>query len=115
MTASAKGPDWATGKPVYINKPEEQVRQEYERLLRFDYGYSRGCMDIEVTIRRGSTARERADLVIYQTKDSSKRHQNKDIWGIVETKRTDRKDGIGQLTTYMSATSATWGVWTNGR
>lgn len=115
MSASAKGPDWATGKPVYINRPEERVRQEYERLLHFDYGYHRGHMDIEVIIRRGTTARERADLVVYETRDPSKRHQNRHIWGIVETKRVDRKDGVEQLTTYMSATSATWGVWTNGQ
>ncbi len=65
-------------------------------------------------IQRGSNKRERADIVIYGTQDSRKREQHKDIIGIVETKRNERKDGIKQLTSYMSATSCSWGVWTNG-
>ncbi|MCB9812342.1 N-6 DNA methylase [Candidatus Nomurabacteria bacterium] len=34
--------------------------------------------------------------------------------GIVETKRPTRKEGIKQLMSYMTASSALWGVWTNG-
>ena len=71
-------------------------------------------MDIEVPIRRGSSAREKADLVIYDTQQPLRRDQNQDIWGIVETKKPGELSGIAQLKTYMSATSARWGVWTNG-
>ena len=110
-----KGKDYATGKPVDMSKPEETVRQDYEKVLHEDYGYSKKKMDIEVPIQRGSSSREKADIVIYKTADKKKREQNEDILGIVETKRNDRKDGIKQLTSYMTATSCSWGAWTNGK
>lgn len=111
--------DRATGKPVDGRKPEEKVRQEYEKILYEDYDYEYSQMDIEVRIQRGEkyskkNVKERADIVIYKTTDKDKRDQNEDIWGIVETKKPTRKEGIKQLTSYMTATSARWGVWTNG-
>ena len=106
--------DFATGKPVDLSKPEERVRQEYEESLVFSHGYDKRHLDIEVPIQRGSAARERADIVVYRTTDQRKRSQNADISGIVEVKRDNRRDGVDQLTSYMSATSALWGVWTNG-
>jgi hypothetical protein len=57
---------------------------------------------------------ERADIVIYKTKNFDKRNQHEDILGIVETKRPSRKEGIKQLMSYMTATSCQRGVWTNG-
>lgn len=111
--------DTATGKPVDGRKPEEKVRQDYEVVLYEDYDYSYEQMDIEAHIQRGEkhsrkNKAERADIVIYQTKDKNKRNQNEDILGIVETKRPTRKEGIKQLMSYMTATSCYWGVWTNG-
>ena len=111
--------DLATGKPVDFRNPEEKVRQEYEKILYEDYEYEKAQMDIEVFIQRGSRSKssndkDRADIVIYKTSDPSKRDQNRDIIGIVETKRPQREDGIRQLMSYMSATSCSWGVWTNG-
>ena len=38
-------PDYATGKPVDKRKPEERVRQDYERTLHGDYGYDTARMD----------------------------------------------------------------------
>ena len=76
-------------------------------------------MDIEVSIQRGEkhnkkNKTELADIVIYKTSDLSKRDQNRDILGIVETKKPRRNEGIKQLKSYMSATCCSWGVWTNG-
>jgi len=112
--------DMATRKPVDIRKPEEKVRQEYEKILNEDYGYSYKQMDIEVFIQRGSKTKpkgkeDRADIVIYKSEDESRRDQNRDVLGIVETKRPNREDGIRQLMSYMSGSSALWGVWTNGK
>ena len=112
--------DKATSKPVDGRKPEEAVRQEYERILYEDYDYDYQQMDIEVSIQRGEknsekNKTERADIVIYRTSDKNKREQNENILGIVETKRPTRKEGVKQLTSYMSATSCYWGVWTNGK
>lgn len=109
-----KTPDWATGKPVAANKPEEMVRQDYEQVLHHDYGYPKTVMDIEVPIRRGSRSGERADLVLYRTENPDERNQERDIVGIVELKKHGRNDGVRQLTSYMTATSCLWGVWTNG-
>lgn len=111
--------DYATGKVVDFRKPEEKVRQEYEKALHEDYDYAKEQMDVEVPIQRGEKSslknrNERADIVIYKTVERSKRNQNGDILGIVETKRPTRKEGIKQLMSYMSASSAQWGVWTNG-
>lgn len=112
-------PDRATGKLVDIRKPEEPVRQEYEKILNEDYDYDYAQMDIEVFIQRGSKQKpkndkDRADIVVYKTVDKSKRDQNNDILGIIETKRPQKEDGLRQLMSYMSATSCSWGVWTNG-
>ena len=117
--------DYATGKPVDIRKPEEKVRQQYERTLCLDYGYDCGQLDIEVYIQRGSrpesparrtrrTRSDRADIVIYRSQDVFRRDQHSEIMGIVETKRPTRTEGVKQLSGYMTATSARWGVWTNG-
>ncbi len=111
--------DYATGKVVDFRKPEERVRQEYEKALFEDYDYAKEQMDIEVPIQRGEknslkNKNERADIVIYRTTNKNKRNQNEDILGIVETKRPTRKEGVKQVMSYMSASSAQWGVWTNG-
>ena len=58
----------------------------------------------------GSTyAKKRADIIVYT--DTKK--QNEHI--IVETKKPTRKDGLDQLHSYMNATGAQFGVWTNGK
>jgi len=111
--------DRATGKTVDGRKPEEKIRQEYELELHENYGYDYEQMDIEVQIQRGEknnskNVNERADIVIYKTTQVDKRDQNKDILGIIETKRPSKKEGLKQLMSYMTATSCRWGVWTNG-
>ena len=106
--------DYATGKSVGTG-PEEGVRQEYERVLVESGGYLKSELDIEVRVPRGSGYfPERADLVIYRPGEG--RDPARDILAIVETKapRQARTKGIRQLKSYMTATSAEWGVWTNG-
>lgn len=106
-------PDFATGKLVDLAKPEERVRQEYERVLVESYGYAKADLDIGVRIPRGTGHfPDEADIVVYSGADG--RDPARDILGIVETKRKERTDGIGQLKSYMTATSARFGVWTNG-
>lgn len=103
--------DFATGKQVLLT-PEEPVRQQHERILVEDYGYFKTDMDIEVRIPRGTGYfPDKADIVVYSGEG---RDPTKDIVGIVEAKRPERTDGIEQLKSYMTATSAIWGVWTNG-
>jgi len=111
--------DYATGKLVDSRKPEEEVRQNTEIDLCENYFYDKTLLDIEVSIQRGEknnkkNKTEHADIVIYKSKDKTKRNQFQDILAIIETKRPHKKDGVSQLKSYMSATSAVWGVWTNG-
>jgi hypothetical protein len=51
--------DFITGKPV-PDKPEEHVRQNWERTLVFEYGYQKGDIEPEFSIKSGS-ARQRVD------------------------------------------------------
>src|SRR5260363_272222 len=65
--------DVATGKPVDARKPEEAIRQLYEKELHDDYGYDYAQMDIEVSIQHGEAGNrknktEKANLVVYHTK-----------------------------------------------
>lgn len=111
--------DLATGKKVDFRKPEEKIRQEYEKILLEDYDYKKEQIEIEVGIQRGEknskkNKEERADIVIYKTDNNKKRNQNEDVLGIVELKRPNRKEGVKQLMSYMTASSCIWGVWTNG-
>lgn len=104
--------DFATGKWVDISKPEEEVRQAYERILVNDFGYPKSALDIEVGIQMGSSRKE-CDIAVY---DTDRKKGN--IVGIIEVKAPNVKIGkkhFGQHKSYMSATvSCTWGVLTNG-
>ena len=102
--------DYATGKRVRTG-PEESVRQEFEALLVENYGYPKHVLDIEVPIPRGTKNQDRADIVVYR---ESGRDPTTDVLGIVEVKRPGVGDGKAQLKSYLTATSAEWGVWTNG-
>lgn len=111
--------DYATGKLIDGRKPEEEVRQNTEIDLCENHFYDKELLDIEVKIQRGEkhskkNKNEQADIVIYKTKDKNKRNQFQDILAIIETKRPNKKEGVSQLKSYMTATSALWGVWTNG-
>lgn len=100
--------DFATGKRVDLSKPEEAVRQAYEKILHHDLGYPKACIDINVSIPMGRQTKF-SDIVVYDDAES------RNIIGIVETKAPGETNGKGQLESYMSATSTCrWGVWTNG-
>ena len=105
--------DFATGKRVDIGKPEERVRQEQEHVLVESHGYPKDHIDIEVKIPRGSGYfLDRSDIVVYASAHG--RDPTEHVLGIVEVKRPARKDGLEQIKSYMTVTSAAWGLWTNG-
>ncbi len=91
--------------------PEEQVRSEFIRILIEDYGYREAEIETEFPIPRGYNSSDRADIAVFR---GTGRDPASDIIGLVETKKPGAKSGKPQLKSYMTATSAIWGVWTNG-
>ena len=101
-----------TGK-LRPDTPEENVRQRWARSLVEEYGYAKSDIGIEVLVRMGR-AKKFADLAIYPP-DAPHKQENISI--LVEAKRedvkpSDKKDGEGQLLSYMAACmSCTFGMW----
>lgn len=107
--------DFIDGK-IRNDTPEEYVRQNIERRLVNELGYSPEQIAVEFSISEGS-ARKRVDLVIFP---EGKPHTQETAWILIECKKDTvqptGKDGIGQLHSYLSAClNAEWGMWTNGR
>lgn len=96
--------------------PEEYVRQEIAKSLVREYGYPKKDIAVEFTLRVGSR-KPRADLVIF-AEDAG--HAQESAYIMVECKAQsvksgDRKEGVGQLHSYLSASPNTqYGMWTNG-
>jgi type I restriction enzyme M protein len=107
--------DFITGKPV-PDKPEEHVRQNWERTLVFEYGYQKNDIEPEFSIKSGA-ARRGVDIAVFH---EGQPHTQENIFIIVETKRAkispqDKKEGVAQLGSYLSdCRNAKFGVWTNG-
>lgn len=108
--------DFIDGLTQRNETPEEYVRQEIAKSLVREYGYPKKLIEVEFTLYTGSK-RPRADLVIFP---EGADHKQEDIHIIVECKAPtikpgDKKDGVGQLESYMHACgNATYGMWTNG-
>jgi len=97
-----------------VETPEEKVRQEYARRLVEEYSYTKELIDVAVPIQIGRNERGQADIVIYRSGKDREKRENHYI--IVECKEPDIKfpDGEKQLKSYINATTAQIGVWTNG-
>jgi len=102
--------DYATGRQLR-ERPEEESRQIFEKKLIDEYGYSKDQLEIEFLIQKGSNRIGPADIVVFR--DNRKSFDN--IYIIVETKRKEIKEGMDQLKSYLSPTSAEFGVWFNGK
>lgn len=108
--------DFVDGLTQRLETPEEYVRQEIAKSLVREYGYAKSEVSVEMTLRVGSK-KPRADLVVF---DPNEPHRQDRARIIVECKSekiksSDRKDGIGQLHSYMAACpNVSYGMWTNG-
>ncbi len=108
--------DFIDGKTQRNETPEEYVRQEIAKSLVREYDYARADVAVEFTLRLGSR-KPRADLIVF---DEGEAHTQSNARVIVECKSekikpTDRKDGVGQLQSYMAACpNVDYGMWTNG-
>jgi type I restriction enzyme M protein len=95
------------------NKPEERVRQSLARNLHFDLAYPKRYMAMSAAVAIGTEKKE-ADLVVYSSSRACKERDQSKIAFIAETKAPDLKTGKKQLFSYIFATSAEGGLWTNG-
>jgi type I restriction enzyme M protein len=108
--------DFIDGRTQRLETPEEYVRQEIAKSLVREYRYAKAAIEVEYTIRLGSR-KPRADLVIFPPQTA---HEQEHASIIVECKAptikaADRKDGVGQLQSYMAACpNVAYGMWTNG-
>jgi len=108
--------DFVDSETQRKDTPEEYVRQEIAKSLVREYRYARQDMAVEFTLRMGSR-KPRADLVIFPAGES---HQQEHALILVEckaamVKSADRKEGVGQLQSYMAACpNVLYGMWTNG-
>lgn len=108
--------DFIDGKTQRPETPEEYVRQEIAKSLVREYKYAKADIEVEFTVRVG-TRKPRADLVIFPPQTT---HEQENAALIVECKAStvksaDKKDGVGQLQSYMAACpNVQYGMWTNG-
>jgi type I restriction enzyme M protein len=105
-----------TGK-LRRDTPEEHVRQRIARSLLDGYGYEKADIEVEYTIKEGSTKgkkRPRIDVAIFRPGDA---HIQNNVFIAVECKRpdikpSDIKDGTEQLCSYMSlCINCQYGMW----
>ncbi|OYD13665.1 hypothetical protein CH333_10625, partial [candidate division WOR-3 bacterium JGI_Cruoil_03_44_89] len=88
---------------------EERVRQALVASINTDLGYPLERVREEVPIKMGSTyASKKADVVVFTDKTRETHYI------IFECKKPTRKDGVEQLKSYLNATGAPYGCWTNG-
>lgn len=108
--------DFVDGLTQREETPEEYVRQEIAKSLVREYGYHKRDIAVEFTLSLG-TRKPRADLAIFGDEES---HNQENARIIVECKAqtikaSDKKAGVGQLQSYMSACpNVIFGMWTNG-
>ncbi|MBN1828476.1 MAG: type I restriction enzyme HsdR N-terminal domain-containing protein [Deltaproteobacteria bacterium] len=109
--------DYIDGK-FRNDTPEEYVRQNIEKRLVHEHKYKKDRIAIEYTVAVGSR-KPRADIVIFSAQSPERSQENIQI--IIECKKesvepTAKKDGVGQLKSYMAACpNCEWGMWTNGK
>lgn len=95
------------------NTPEERIRQKMVQIINCEFGYPISCIAIERPINIGREIK-RADIVIYNNATACASNDQGNIYIIAEVKAPTILDSDGQLDSYMSATSAQGGFWTNG-
>lgn len=95
------------------NTPEERIRQKMGQILYYEFNYSKDCMAFERHINMGRE-KKRADIVVYSSPTARANEDQGQIVLIGETKAPTEKVNDGQLTSYISASSAQGGFWTNG-
>lgn len=95
------------------NTPEERIRQKMGQILHYEFNYPKNCMAFEKHINIGRE-KKRADIVVYSSSTARANEDQGQIVLIGEAKAPTERVNDGQLTSYISASSAQGGFWTNG-
>lgn len=95
------------------NTPEERIRQKMVQILHCEFAYPMSHIGIEKQINIGREIK-RADIVIYNSAAACASNDQGNIYLIAECKAPNILNSDGQLYSYMSASSAQGGFWTNG-
>ena len=95
------------------NTPEERIRQKMAQTIHHELGYPKNVMALERPINIGREIK-RADIVVYNSSEACAANEQRSIFFIAEIKAPNVLESDGQLTSYISATSAQGGFWTNG-
>lgn len=95
------------------NTPEERIRQKMVQILHCEFGYPTSHIGIERAVNIGREVK-RADIIVYNNATACASNDQGNIQLIAECKAPNVLDSDGQLNSYMSATSAQGGFWTNG-
>jgi type I restriction enzyme M protein len=112
-TASGQLVDFLDPGLARPDLPEERVRQYYARVLVDEYNYAKDCMALGAPVAIGSETKF-ADIVVYTSPEACQERAQGQILLVVETKAPNRTEGRAQLVSYIFASSAQGGVWTNG-
>lgn len=95
------------------NTPEERIRQKMAQIIHCEMCYPKTHIGLERSINIGREVK-RADIVVYNSASACAKNDQGNIYLIAEIKAPTILDSDGQLVSYLSATSAQGGFWTNG-
>ena len=96
------------------NKPEERIRQKTARILVEEFKYEKDLIALERPVQIGVDETKRADIIIYTNAEAKASNRQGEIVLIAEIKAPNIKEPDNQVISYLSATSAQGGFWTNG-
>lgn len=115
ITLDAEGRiiDYLDNEVKRPNTPEERIRQKMIQIIHCEFGYPVSHIGAERVINIGREMK-RADIVVYNNATTCASNDQGNIRLIAECKAPNILDSDGQLNSYISATSAQGGFWTNG-
>ncbi len=108
--------DYISGEQVKATPEEVEAVQVFAQRLVEDYGYPKSHIQTrpQFRVRQRPSDEEKSypvDIAVFYS--DSKIEKN--LFLIVECKKTNRKDGLAQLKIYMGMSPAEVGVWFNGQ
>jgi type I restriction enzyme M protein len=113
LNAAGRIVDYLDSTTTRADTPDERVRQAYARVLHEEYLYPKDRTVFGPAINIGRETRF-ADIAVYSSAAAATARDQGRIVLVVETKAPNVADGKGQLASYILASSAQGGVWTNG-